>query len=239
MIWLALALTAWLAAPSVASGDGQPPVTIIEIPTATTTATSLVPPEISVATTSPAPALIPSETSVLPTSPTPTTSPAPATSLPRVEDQVSPPVRSPIWLWLRGVILVLGGLLVVALVRLNRNSLPGNGAPPATPEPKPPPAVSPSSPGRYEAVEYRSESGTSEVRPRALGEFGTLEEAIDIARLARAGFALDSGTDRFWVVWNLDLKRAAWIAESGTPGERVIDLRTGRRQPYVPESTKT
>ncbi|CAN5219024.1 hypothetical protein BH18ACT5_BH18ACT5_11850 [soil metagenome] len=227
MIWLALLLTASLAAPSVTSGDGQPPVTIIEIPVATTTVTTSF--EILVATTTvTTSSVVPPETSVL------TTSPAPATSSPQIADQVSSTVRWPFRLWVAVVAVAVGGLLVLTLVR--RNRLPGDSAPSTISVPSPPPAVSPSVLGHYEAVEYRSESGTSEVEPRRLGEFGTLEAAIETARLARSWFVLNSRTEAFWVVWNLQLKRAAWIAESGTPGESVIDLRTGRRQPYIAQS---
>ena len=245
MIWLALLLIASLALPSVASGDGQPPVTIIEIPVDTTivTASSVVPPE----------------TTVL------TTSPPPATSSPQIEDQTSSTVRWPLP-WVAVVLLAVSGLLVLALVRPRRDRLPGDGVPSAisrtppsslvfalrhykavesrsesgTPSPIPVPgptaAVPPLAFGNYEAVEYRSESGTSAVQPRALGEFESLEEAIDTARLARSWFVLNSRTEAFWVVWDRHLKRAAWIAESGTPEESVIDLRTGRRQPYIARS---
>ena len=218
MIWVALLLTASLAQPTVVSGDGQPPVTIIEIPIATTTTT--------------ASSTVPPETSVL------TTSPTSATSSPQIEVQVSPTVRPPLWLWVVGVVLTVGGFLLQALVGRRRNRRTADGAPSAIPMPKPPPAVSPSVLTHYEAVEYLSESGTSEVQPHTLGEFETLETAIDAARLARSQFVLNSGTEAFWVVWNLHLMRAAWVAESDTPEERVIDLRAGRRQPHIAESNQ-
>lgn len=66
-----------------------------------------------------------------------------------------------------------------------------------------------------------------------------MSTAVVTARLARIRFDLNSATEAFWVVWNLHLKRAVWIAEAGTPGESVTDLRTGRRQPYPAESSKT
>ena len=225
MIWVALLLTASLAQPTVASGDGQPPVTIIEIPVATTTSATT--------TTTTASSIVPPETSV------PTTSPTSATSSPQIEDQVSPAVGPPIWLWVVGVVLTVGGFLLQALVRRRQNRRTAYEAPPsAIPVPKPPPAVSTSVLTHYEAVEYRSESGTSEVQPHTLGKFETLEAAIHTARQARSQFVLNSGTEAFWVVWNLPLMRAAWVAESDTAEERVIDLRAGRRQPHIAESNQ-
>lgn len=218
MIWLALLLTASMGAPLVASGDGQPPVTIIEIPIATTTVT----------TTS----VDPPATSV------PATTPTPATSSPQTEDQGSPNVLWPFRWWIFGVVLAVWGLFVLALVYGRLNMLPGDRALSAAALSRRT-AVSPLVLRSYEAVEYRIESGTSEIQPRTLGDFGTLEAAIDTARLARSRLLLSSGTEAFWVVWNLHLKRAIWIAESGTPGENVIDLRTGRRQPYDAESAET
>ena len=219
MIWLALLLSASMGASFAASGDGQPPVTIIEIPIATTTVTtsSVDPPATSV----------------------PATAPTPSTSSPQTEDQGSPSVLWPFRWWIFGVVLAVWVLFVMALVHGRLNMLPRDHALPGIPLPRRPPAVSSLALRSYEAVEYRIESGASEIQPRALGDFGTLEAAIGAARLARSGFLLNSGTEAFWVVWNLRLKRAIWIAESGTPGENVIDLRTGRRQPYDAESAET
>ena len=219
MIWLALLLTASLAAPSVASGDGQPPVTIIEIPVATTTTaatpTTVVAPESSVQTSSPGPA---------------------RTSPPNVEE-VSSPTRWSFRSWVALLLVVAGVVLVAILRRLPRKLFDADATPavalPETPE------TAPLASGAYEAVEYRSEIGSSEVQPRTLGEFTTLEAAIDAARIARSWFILNSPTEAFWVVWNVHSKRAAWIAESSTPGESVIDLRTGRRQPYTEETART
>ena len=219
MTWLALLLIGSMAAP-LASGDGQPPVTIIEIPIATTTTVT-------------ARAMDPPATSV------PTTLPTPATSAPQTEDQGSPNVLWPFRWWIFGVVAAVWGLFVLALIHGRLNMLPGDRALSAMPVPRRPPAVSLSSLRSYEAVEYRMGSGTSEIQPRTLGDFGTLEAAIETARLARSSLVLDPGTEAFWVVWNLHLKRAIWIAESGTPGENVIDLRTGRRQPYNAESAET
>ena len=220
MIWLALLLTASTGAPLVASGDGQPPVTIIEIPIATTTVTtgSVDPPATSVAATTPPPS---------------------STSPPETEDQGSPTVLWPVRWWIFGVVSVVWALFVLALVRGRLYMLPGDRAVSGIALPRRPPVVSSSALKSFEAVEYRIESGSSEIQPRTLGDFGTLEAAIDSARLARSRLLLSSGREAFWVVWNVHLKRAIWIAESGTPGENVIDLRTGRRQPYDAESAET
>ena len=231
MSWLALLLTSFLAAPPVASGVGQPPVTIIEIPsatTATTTTTTVIKPPTTVTSGS----VVPADTSVLRKY-----SPKPAIGSPLIEDQVSPTGGWP-FRWVAVVILAVTGPVLLGLVRFRRNRSSGDEAPSAIPVPRPPPAAPPLPVDHFEVVEYRSESGTSEVEPRSLGEFGTLEAAIETARLARSGFVLDSRTEAFWLVWNLHLKRAAWIAESGTPGESVIDLRTGRRLPYGVQSTR-
>ena len=218
MTWLAVLLTASLGATLVASGDGQPPVTIIEIPVATATS-------------------VPGSTAPRPS--TPSTSPAPATSSPAIEDLVLPTETEPFSLWLAVAVLALGGLVALALLR-RRNGFPDASARPTVSETGPATAaVPPLAIGPYQAVEYRSEPGSSQVQQHTLGEFTTLEAAVDTARLARIRFDLNSATEAFWVVWNLHLKRAVWIAEAGTPGESVIDLRTGRRQPYPAESSKT
>ena len=120
-------------------------------------------------------------------------------------------------MWIVGVVLTVGGFLLQALVGRRRTRPTADAAPSAIPTPRPPPADSPSVLTHYEAVEYLSESGTSEVQPHTLGEFETLETAIDAARLARSQFVLNSRTEAFWVVWNLHQKRAAWIAESNQP----------------------
>lgn len=147
MIWLALLLTASLVA-SVTSGDGQPPVTIIEIPGVTY--------EIEIATTTvTASSVAPPESSVL------TTSPASSTSSPQIADQVIPTARRPFRLWDVVAVLAVGVLLVLAPVRLRRNRVPAGAVATAIPLASPPIAVSPSVLGHYEAIEYRSEAGTT------------------------------------------------------------------------------
>ncbi|MGI8515278.1 MAG: hypothetical protein ACR2NT_09085, partial [Acidimicrobiia bacterium] len=86
----------------------------------------------------------------------------------------------------------------------------------------------------FEAIEYRigGDSSSSGVSAESIAKYTTLEPAIEAARYARANFGDNaSGSDAWWVVWDLDTKRAAWIAEHGTPGESVIDLRSGRKVP--------
>ncbi len=94
-----------------------------------------------------------------------------------------------------------------------------------------PPAAPISISKGFEAIEYRTGGALrgSEVRSRSVAKFSELEPAIDAARQARAAFDPgDAKVDVWWVVWDLDTQRAAWIAEHDTPGERVIDLRYGR-----------
>ena len=251
MMWSTLLLTATLVTPTAPAGDGQPPVTIIKIPEATTTTTIA---------TAPTDSVVSPATSVLTTTSSPVESPLP------VNEQGPPPLQWPSpWI----ALVVVGALFVLASVRHQGATLPAvtrspdSPAPalsdpppeglvlalrhykpdegeshPATPMPESPAAVSPSSSIYYEAVEYRSHLGSSKVHARSLGEFGTLEAAINTARTARSSFAIDSG-EAFWVVWNRQLKRAAWIAEAGTPAERVIDLRTPASRPASREPTTT
>ena len=238
MIWQALLLIASLVAPMVPTGDGHPPVTIIQIPDATTTTTTA---------TVPTSSLVLPETTVLTTSATPATNPPPLT-----EEQVPRPVQLPSqWIalaagWVLFVLVLVrqrsrptaesrasaisgspsGGLLLALRHYKPAEDRSEDESHSAIPVPDLPAAESPTTPVHYEAVEYRSEFGSSEIQVRSLGEFGTLEVAINTARIARSSFVLDSVTEAFWVVWNQQLKRAAWIAEAGTPGESVIDLRT-------------
>ena len=248
MIWSVVLLTATLGTPTVPTGDGQSPVTIIEIPEATTTTTpALVP-------TGP---LVPPESAVLTTRPTPTTA-----SLRQFEEQVPPPAQWPwewialaLWLWfvlgfvrprtrrtgVRSALRMSGpgtGGLVLALRHYEpgNNRSEGEGHP--APLPEQPAAISPSTLVRYEAVEYRSDCGSPEVYPRTLGEFGTLEAAIETAALACSSSVRDSQTDAFWVVWNHQLKRAAWVSPRRAHRETVIDLRTGSHDRSGAESTK-
>lgn len=247
MIWSVLLLTTTLVTPTVPSGDGQPPVTIIVIPEITTTT----------ATASP---LIPSETAVLTLRPTQTTA-----SLQQVEKHVSQPVRRP-WLW--GVALAVWLWFVLGLLRPRGRRTPERtawmmpGPPtgglvlalryyrpisdrcegkshPVQHLPEQPAGVSHPTLVTYEAVEFRSESGSSEVQPRTLGKFGTQEAAINTARIAWSSFVRDSRTDAFCVVWNHQLKRAVWISPRRARGGSVIDLRTRRPEPSSAESTKT
>jgi hypothetical protein len=86
----------------------------------------------------------------------------------------------------------------------------------------------------FEAVEYRHGGPLRGVRAASLSTNSTLEEAVEVAREARRRFQPHgSDADAWWVVWNRTSQRAAWIAEAGTPGESVIDLRTGQREPYL------
>ena len=196
-----------------------------------------------------------------------TTAPAQATGSPQLVDLASWTVGWRFWLLLTGTMLTVGGLLIVEWAVHRRNRLPAVQAASVTPRPSPgglvfalryyqglrtqpgsPSGASPAGPPaanpplgslHYELVEYRSESWNSEVQPRTLGQFRTLEAAIDSGRRARSSFALDSPAEAFWVVWSHQLKRAAWIAESGTPGENIIDLTIRRRDPSITESTRT
>jgi hypothetical protein len=226
-------LVAGSVAPSwltIAASDGQPPVTIIEIPIPPTTVVE--------SSTIPA-------SSDRPASTTGVVEPAPPSGdLFDLDISEADPVLnlggSP-WPWPAkvGLGLALGGLAFLSLVLVLRafNGTPRSRDPRSNAADRSPIAAAiAAASSRFEAVEYQTGTAftDSAVRARTIGEFSSLQEAIDAARLARSQYNPQApDPDAWWVVWNLNSKRASWIAEWDTPGESIIDLRSGRREPYV------
>lgn len=218
--------SAWL---SVGASDGNPPVTIIEIPIPLTTE-----PEATTSTTKPD-ADQPGPTTTL-------VEQLPADTNEQGKTDVDPVllVEGRNWPWqaVAGVSLILGGLAILSL-RFVRRAFSGPSFGTPTPESILSDNVKPvestaSASGHFEALEYCTDGDRdeSEVYVRTLGEFSSPEEAIEAARSARSEYHPDPYPDAWWVVWNTDIKHAWWYAELGTEGESVIDLRSGRRSPY-------
>lgn len=207
-----------------------PPVTIIEIPVATTTTSpaTTAPATTAPATTSPATTdTSPVTTSVAEQIPVPTTTEAETSA---ETDSAS----GSDWIWR---IAVAGALIALAALSLYRDRTTRRDAvivsklPAVLAAVSTAPAAPISNSKGFQAIEYRTGGalGGSEVRSHNVAKCDELEPAIEAARQARAKF--DPGeakVDVWWVVWDLDTQRAAWIAEFDTPGERVIDLRYGR-----------
>ena len=221
-----------LGAGWVATGNLEaPPVTIIEIPVPTTTTPAL--------TTTPPATTTPATTSPSTTDTSPVTTsvaeqiPVPTTTEPESSTETETAGGSD-WIWR---IAVAGALIALAAFSLYRDRPARRDAVIVSKLPAVLAAVStaPAAPisvsKGFQAIEYRTGGalGGSEVRSHSVAKFSELEPAIEAARQARAKF--DPGeakVDVWWVVWDLDTQRAAWIAEYDTPGERVIDLRYGR-----------
>jgi len=195
------------------SAGGEPPVTIIEIPSP--------PPPETVPTT--APAVTPATSSTITQQPPP---PSEAVESPGGLGSI---IDLAIWLALLVVLIALG----LGLWRQRRSGREQVGAETTV---DPHEALSAVSSRGFEAIAYRTGGvlSGSAVRAESLSTHPTLEEAIAAARSARLAFQPEEANlDAWWVVWNLGTQRAAWIAEWATPGESVIDLRSGRREPYL------
>lgn len=82
----------------------------------------------------------------------------------------------------------------------------------------------------YEAVqniEYRDRPGAPP-EESILGVFDDEEDAIEAGRSARQAFADAGGHDvAWWLVRRVGERVATWIADSRSPSEFVLDLRTG------------
>lgn len=78
-----------------------------------------------------------------------------------------------------------------------------------------------------ESMELRGHFGEP-VEERVLGTTATEDEAIEMARTARAAF-MESGRHDFawWVVRQPGMTLARWIADSSSAKEFVLDLRSG------------
>jgi hypothetical protein len=83
-----------------------------------------------------------------------------------------------------------------------------------------------------ESVEPRASHGAPVVE-RLLGTKATEDEAIELARAARAVF-LESGSSDYawWVVREPGMTLARWIADSTSSKEFVLDLRSGELVEY-------
>ncbi len=204
----------------------SPPVTIIEIPVATTTTPDTA--TTAPATTSPTTTdTSPVTTSVAEQTPGPTTT--------ETESSIeTDSALGPDWIWriaVAGALIALGGFSLYRDRPTRRDAVTVSKLPAALAAASMPTAAPVSNSKGFQAIEYRT-GGTlrgSEVRSQSVATCSELEPAIDAARQARAKFEPDHlPADAWWVVWDLDTQRAAWIAEYDTPGERVIDLRYGR-----------
>ena len=187
---------------------GRPPVTIIEIPTPSTTTTPV---------TAPPTTGVPEPTSAIST-----------TSVVTVPAQTEPGLPT-VYIWFGLAVIVIAAVLLWLRRRLR-------GKEPPAPVVRPIGAIPLIESKGFEAIEYRTGgvlAGTT-VRAKSMSTFASLEDAIASAREARLAFQPDANdTEAWWVIWNLGTQRAAWIAEWGTPGESIVDLRTGQREPYL------
>lgn len=89
----------------------------------------------------------------------------------------------------------------------------------------------------FELVEYRDpvpEPGMTPVptQERILGTFDNEVDAIATGREAWEAFRRSGSRDvAWWIVRAPDETLARWIADSASPVERVLDLRTGTLVP--------
>lgn len=232
-VLMSLLVTASLAPSwlSVGVPDGEPPVTIIEIPISPTTE-----PEPATTTTEPATDQ-PGPTTTL-VEQLPSETGEPGTTEPETTE-VAPVlvVGGRDWLW----IVVAGISLILAILSLRfvRRAFRGPTSEARTGESDGSDNAGTTTsmvpaPSRFEALEYCTghDLEGSEIYVRTIGEFSSLEGAINAARSARSDYDPDPYPDAWWVVWNTESKHAWWFAEFGNEEESVVDLRSGRRVPY-------
>lgn len=83
-----------------------------------------------------------------------------------------------------------------------------------------------------ENIELRDHFGEP-VEERILGTVETEDEAIELARAARAAF-METGRHDYawWVVRQPGMTLARWIADSSSSREFVLDLRSGELVEY-------
>ncbi|MEN8113920.1 MAG: hypothetical protein ABFS21_05985 [Actinomycetota bacterium] len=86
--------------------------------------------------------------------------------------------------------------------------------------------------GQYELVEFvepafREGGSFAGTQERVLDVFNTETAAIDAGRKAWSAFRVSGSQDvAWWVVRTPGESLARWIADGGSPVERVLDLRT-------------
>ena len=80
----------------------------------------------------------------------------------------------------------------------------------------------------YEAVHFIERNGMLEPDERLLGEYSEEIDAIQSARISRAGF-METGSDNYawWIVRKKGARLANFIADSKSGKEFVLDLASG------------
>lgn len=216
---------------------GSPPITIIEIPASDDAPSpgepspvDTVPPGES-DTSSPVPVPPTTAATVAPTPFTPPTEAVPTTLTPPTAGAPENPGAWPGWAGPVPAGVVLAGMTValgLLLYRLTHQTMLGPSR--SSRNPRGAGSMGPWG-GRYEAVQFVSRVAHigPAVTEHKIGEFDSMEAAIEAARSAREAFSPSIyEPDAWWVVRKPGNLRAEWVAESGSPQERVIDLRSDR-----------